>query len=190
MPYLQTVLPEEATALRHRPPSLSSQCTSWSGPGTHRPYPRISITESDEHRGGNLLVPRRTPNRSGRRLCRLRGWWRADDPVMARGYWGCGWGRCGERPSAQVRASVGRMLAKRRAASHWDGDGLAEGAGVRSGRCRAPGRRDQTARAASRVSSRAPMTIPAHPPPLPDPGQVTVEGFAGSWRTVSVEPAG
>jgi hypothetical protein len=90
-----------------------------------------------------------------------------------------------------VRVSVRRMLAKRRAASHWDGHGLAEGAGVRSRpRCRAPGRRDQTARAASRVSSRAPMTISAHPPPLPDPGQATVEGFAGSWRTVSVEPTG
>jgi hypothetical protein len=77
---------------------------------------------------------------------------------------GCGRGRRGERPSAQVRASVQLMLAKRRAASHWDGDGLAEGAGVRSRpRCRAPGRRDQTARAASRVSSRAPMTIsPTH----------------------------
>ena len=41
-----------------------------------------------------------------------------------------------------------------------------------------------------RVSSRAPMTISARPPPLPDPGQATVEGFAGSWRTVSVEPTG
>jgi hypothetical protein len=77
---------------------------------------------------------------------------------------GCGRGRRGERPSAQVRASVQLMLAKRRAASHWDGDGVAEGAGVRSRpRCGAPGRRDQTARAASRVSSRAPMTIsPTH----------------------------
>jgi len=34
------------------------------------------------------------------------------------------------------------------------------------------------------------MTISAHPPPLPDPGQATVEGLAGSWRTVSVEPTG
>jgi hypothetical protein len=44
---------------------------------------------------------------------------------------GCGRGRRGERPSAQVRVSVRRMLAKRRTASHWDGHGLAEGAGVR-----------------------------------------------------------
>lgn len=34
------------------------------------------------------------------------------------------------------------------------------------------------------------MTISARPPPLPDPGQGTVEGFAWSWRTVSVEPTG
>jgi|SRR6185437_456450 len=51
---------EPVEALRHRPPSLSSQRTSWSGPDTHRPYPRISITESDEHREANLLVRHRT----------------------------------------------------------------------------------------------------------------------------------
>jgi hypothetical protein len=49
---------ESVEALRHRPPSLSSQSTSWSGRGTHRLYPQISITESDEHRDDDLLAGR------------------------------------------------------------------------------------------------------------------------------------
>src|SRR5689334_18701730 len=84
---------ESVEARRHRPLLLSSQSTSWSDCGTHRSYPRISITESDEQRDGKLPVPRRLRVACGSWLrigratqnCQLWRCWRSGTGVAERG---------------------------------------------------------------------------------------------------------